>query len=614
MRFCRFATVVVAFALSVSGVGAQPARQSRAPTGLIVGQVVDATTGRPIAGAIVTIGGVQSAPATGQTVRYGNQRVLTTPEGRFLFRDIPRGNVTLSAIKPGYVPGEVGRRRPDGASQPITLADGDRVADAVIRLWKYAAITGTVIDEAGEPIVGLQIRAFRRSFVSGRRRFVLATAARTDDRGIYRLGDLTPGDYVVVSSGRQIMVPLAVARELQSGSPGVQELGFPVQPGTILSIQLGDTVYSAGPGNAVPPPPTGDRPFVYPTIYYPAATSAGQATIVTVASGEERAAVDLELRPVPTLRVSGVLTGSDGPATGRAVRLLSSDFFDITLMQDTPATITDRMGVFAFPAVPAGQYTLAVLPTARATGPGNTTDQVTWARAPVALGRSDVDGLAIALENGLRISGRLEFDGTRARPDLPALRSVSLIVDPVESITTGSGVGRTSNPDADGEFTTFGVPAGRYLLRIPGSPVGWMFKSAMHNGRDISEVPFDLQSDLSGVVVTFTDRWTGVGGAVLTPQGNPDPNATVVVFSTDATHWANGVSARRVKITRPAKSGQYGINSLPPGEYFIVALPEDQAADWQDPKFLEAASAIASKFTIGDGERATQDLRTKEIR
>src|SRR6185295_19016870 len=150
-----------------------------------------------------------------------------------------------------------------------------------------------------------------------------------------------------------------------------------------------------------------------------------------------------------------------------------------------------------------------------------------------------------------------------------------------------------------------GDPGGRYVLRIPGSPVGWMFKSAMYNGRDISESPFDLQSDISDVVVTFTDRWTGVGGAVRTPGGNPDPTATVVVFSTDAVHWAARVNARRVKTTRPSKTGQYAINSLPPGEYYIVALPEEQAGDWQDPKFLEAASAIASKFTIGDGERAT---------
>ena len=56
-------------------------------------------------------------------------------------------------------------RRP---SHWITLADGERIGEVIVRRWKHAAITGTVVDEMGKPAIGMQVRAFRREFAAGR--------------------------------------------------------------------------------------------------------------------------------------------------------------------------------------------------------------------------------------------------------------------------------------------------------------------------------------------------------------------------------------------------------------------------------------------------------------
>src|SRR5262249_50894086 len=90
-RFMR-GWVLAAAWLMVAGSAAvepRPTTQSlQGPgTGLIVGQVVDGTTGRPIAGAIVTTGSTLPGTPPGQ-FRLGAQRVLTTAEGRFLIRDL----------------------------------------------------------------------------------------------------------------------------------------------------------------------------------------------------------------------------------------------------------------------------------------------------------------------------------------------------------------------------------------------------------------------------------------------------------------------------------------------------------------------------------------------
>lgn len=168
----RWSVLAVLFAVQFPG---PPQRDSR--SGLLVWQVIDAGSNRPIAGAVVSLGG-PAGPGGRPTA------VLTGTDGRFVFRDMARGTYNVTASKPGFVSGAHGRRRPGGPAVPLAMGDGERRDDVVIRLWRHAAISGTVIDEAGERQVGVQIRAYRRGVVGGKRRFVADGAAVTDDRGV----------------------------------------------------------------------------------------------------------------------------------------------------------------------------------------------------------------------------------------------------------------------------------------------------------------------------------------------------------------------------------------------------------------------------------------------
>ncbi|MEP6917351.1 MAG: carboxypeptidase-like regulatory domain-containing protein, partial [Acidobacteriota bacterium] len=321
-------------AVAAGAARAQPAPAAR-PTGLIVGQVIDAATGRPVSGAVVTMG-VWPRQAT---------QILTGSDGRFVYRNLESGSYPLNAGKSGYLPGSAGRRRPDGPSQPIQVGEGARLGDVVIRLWKQASISGVVVDEAGEPLVGVQVRAFRRTVVSGRLRFVTSALGATDDRGMYRAAALTPGDYVVATSARDVAVPLSVARDMQaSDSPARAELGVVALPGATTSIQVGESVYGLGRGAAVPPPPRGGRVWLYPTTFYPSALVLSQASVIALGSGEERDAVDLQIVPVATARVSGTVSGPDGPGQGLVVLLAPAAAGDVALAPDAPVTVSDRYG------------------------------------------------------------------------------------------------------------------------------------------------------------------------------------------------------------------------------------------------------------------------------
>jgi hypothetical protein len=151
-----------------SGRGQEPPR-----TGLIVGQVVDATTGKPIPDVIVTL----TTPfASSNLPTTPRGRVMTDSDGRFFFAGLPPtptgSGYAINASKPGYVDSFYGKRRPGGGLVYFDLADGERRNDAKVLMWKYAAIAGTVIDEAGEPVVGVTVRAVSRQFVSAQGRAI----------------------------------------------------------------------------------------------------------------------------------------------------------------------------------------------------------------------------------------------------------------------------------------------------------------------------------------------------------------------------------------------------------------------------------------------------------
>ena len=147
------------------------------------------------------------------------------------------------------------------------------------------------------------------------------------------------------------------------------------------------------------------------------------------------------------------------------------------------------------------------------------TDPTLWAEVPLSVGRLDVTDLTIPLRTGLRVSGRVEFDGTKEKPAGTVLTRMTIMLEPIERRgPTGPPGGQV---DAGLQFKTYGVPAGKYFVHPMGPATsGWTFKAAMYQGRDVADVPLDLDSaDVSGVVITFTDRPTELSGTVESSSG-----------------------------------------------------------------------------------------------
>jgi hypothetical protein len=612
--------------------GGPPDKPLVAGTGLILGQAVDAGSKRPISGALVTLSLAGYVPA----------QVLADAEGRFVFRDLPAGRFNLTATRPGYADGGFGRTRPSGPTQGIELAVDQRQGDITIPLWKFAAVGGTVLDENGDPLVGAQVRMLRQSTVAGKRQLQPAGIDTTDDRGTYRIGSLVPGEYLVV-------LPMAS----NSGSP-LELLGAPLDRVAVAFSALGAAGGGGGGGgmsfSSVSFDPlaggadastaglTDDgHVIVYPTTFYPVAGSPTRATLVTVASGDERLGVDFQLRPVRTLKVSGTLTGPEGPASNLPVTLTPADYEDLVTPIGAPTAMTDGAGRFTFGSVTPGSYVLRVVKSPGGAGdmmvtrtaggatmvtmtrtitvdgapPALPTDQTMWAELSVPVASSDVTGLSVALRPAIRTNGTIAFTGGAVKPTSDKLSAISVSLEAADGRTAAAGGSARGRVDPNGTFQTMGVPPGKYIVRVQGAPEGWSFLGAMIGGRDVSIEPVELSSsDVGGIALTFTDHPASFGGTVTTASGAPDPGASVVLFPTESDGWAgHGASPRRIRTARVAKDGSFDITNLPPGQYFAAAVSDAIAAD-TNPKFLDALSRVATRVDVAEGDKKKQTLKT----
>ncbi len=362
-----------------------PAAVTAAPSGsgLLLGQVVDADTGRPVAGAVVTLGGgppVQIAQATAGGQPSPQPTSLTNAQGHFLFRDLAKSTYTLSMQAPGYLNSSYGQRRPDGGpSRSVDLADGQRAIDVVIRAWRVGVITGRIVDETGDPVVNTTVRAVRKE---GGGRLTMGFQAPTDDRGIYRLANLVPGEYLVMLPSTFTSVPSALTGSLSNTTAALNSPLSRDVPG-LLGFALGGGVAAIVNGMAVlpgltggsnanlPPPKANERIKAYPTTFHPAALTPDAAVTVRVASGAERSGVDLQLTLMPMFSVSGIVEGPTGPMPTMGIRLVPA--FGSALSNDsnveTAVTATGPDGRFTFLGVPAGQYDAKALRVPRPTAP-----------------------------------------------------------------------------------------------------------------------------------------------------------------------------------------------------------------------------------------------------
>ena len=234
----RWLTMFAAATALAAQTAPQPASMS--------GTVTNSVTGEPVLRAHVTVRCIPPGQQDQKT--YG---ALTNEKGVFSIAPLPLGECSLDAERVGFVSRQV--------AGSYSLSNGTHKEDLKLTLIPTGAITGRVVNAAGQPVEGVNVYV---EMANGG-----DSGATTDDKGQFRIGGLAPGKYHVKATPESM--PL-LPPEIRSD-------------GTI-ELQNAAT-------------------------YYPDSLNAKGSQRLQVRAAAEVSGIDITLVQTPVVQVSGKVTG-----------------------------------------------------------------------------------------------------------------------------------------------------------------------------------------------------------------------------------------------------------------------------------------------------------------
>jgi Carboxypeptidase regulatory-like domain len=516
--------------------------------GRIAGLVTAADTGRPLAGATVTIHVDDNGVDRNRTTR-------TDASGSFQFSDVPAGRrVKTSASAQRYMTLSYGQDHPGRAPYFITLSEGQSFALTLV-LPRLGVLAGRVIDPFGDPLPGVSVFAFR----DGEERDLVAAGRSipprpTDDLGQFRIEGLLPGDYRV---------------------------------GMIAGALTAAPFFNS----------TNETGGFVPT-FFPSATSSGAAQAIRVGPGTDREDLIIQAIAGRAGRVAGRVVDSTGRPFSRAL-------IAITPAADAGLNVgiagraqASADGEFAFSRVPPGGYVVQ----ARSLG---TTDafEGEYGWVSVTVSDADVRDVLVSTSGPSAIRGRVVLDGVAEAAVLSDLQIVAQPFDAgVTPVIRIASVAPRAWPDSEGRF---------HLQRLWGRPVlrlitqrNVVLERVTAGGKDVTDAPLELNgTDITDVEVAVSSRAAHVNGRVSSADGGPVAECQVLVFAADPQRWTP--YTRFVASSPCQQDGGFVVRGLPPGRYLAAARSGSRSGP-ASKALLASIRSAAVPLDLSEG--ITQDV------
>jgi hypothetical protein len=596
----RYAAIALfSFVLLASSTLSQQSTQTASAS--IEGTVTRLDTGAPVVGAQVTLAvlnplaaaiqagadpatvlAMQAAQPVQQTPPPQIPAVNTDSEGKFAFKNLSGGSYRVSAVANGFVRHEYGQRTLNGQGTPMALAANQAMKDVALRLTPAGTVSGRILDENGQPALGIPVQLLRPTYNVNGRTYQAVSTTGADDRGQYRLFGVPPGRYY-----------------LNIGNP----------PGPVRIVSSAGTLVGGLPG-------TGPS---YALSYFPGVPEISQAVLVEVQSARE-VSYDMTARRQQMYRVRGTLLDSrtNQPPQGNV---------QVSLVYRTPTgsqgsfssgrNYDPATGKFELLNVIPGQYVVQAQLQETAPTPITSALQIEeriatqamqpLGRAPITVTDADVEGVAVVLTAGVTVPGKVSVEGqalstvTAIERMRVSLRSSLDGVLMAGGVQPGPGVVST-----DGSFQITGLREGEFIAQISAPLSGFYVKSVRYGGSEILNNTFKFSGSGSGTIdVILRSGTSRLSGLVSDARSQAVPAVQVVLVP----EQRNRTDLYRTAVTDP--SGRFNFTNVTPGQYRVFSWEAFEPGMHFDPELLKKHEQQGRVIQLA--EASDQNLDVKVI-
>lgn len=528
----------------------QPTDSAKAPNNAkckVAGTVVRQDTGEPLKKATVVLRSNENIEKSAFAITDGL--------GHFEFDNVDPGSYRLAVSHNGYLDSQYGQKKPGDPGANLSLAPGQRMTELVFKLLRSASISGHVMDEDGEPLANVSVKAYQASNRRGKRELGAVAGASTNDVGEYRIFDLRPGRYFIRATYQS-------RKNLMGISPSSPQ------------ISKED----------------------YPPTFYPNTADPMQAGTITTKAGDEVPAVDFILKPSRVVTVTGKVfnTLATQPDFNVSVSLIPRGAIivgdDATLQGET----WNRKGGFVIRDVFPGSYILAAW--------WSNNQEHLSARRELEVGDSDVEGVNLTITRGVYVHGHLAWE---EKPP-SEVQSPEVALQALDESTYNSGA---QDAKADGSFVIKNVSEGVYRPQVFTGSWDCFVKSARYGTADVTDGGLAVRAGTDATLeLKISCRAARIEGVALT--GDSLPAAGVYIVAIPDAPFRNQEWKYRVEVTD--QNGRFLLRGILPGTYRIFSWASADDFDWYDPEQLKPYESRGVSIELKEGDRKTVQLTVIE--